>query len=168
MASCHLYSVSSTLRCMEEVKLHVMETLHNWGLVFEPHRHKEYVMYFGSIGSIMSRLGVPQGSSPQGQRMVCRREGKCRDQYRILLLCKRQDGTGRQPMTNRDFPVSHWAVSVTYREMVTIMLNSTVANKRHTPWKTANMCLVRKENLTKNRENAHNSWINMKKNTKAM
>lgn len=42
-------------------------------------------------------------------------------------------GYSDQPMTNRDFPVSHRAVSVTYREMVTIMLNSTVANKRHTP-----------------------------------
>lgn len=48
------------------------------------------------------KAGVPQGSSAQGQRMVCRREGRCRDQYRILLLCKRQDGTGRQPMTYRD------------------------------------------------------------------
>ena len=42
-------------------------------------------------------------------------------------------GYSGQPMTNRDFPVSHSAVSVTYREMVTIVLNSTVANKRHTP-----------------------------------
>ena len=42
-------------------------------------------------------------------------------------------GYSDQPMTNRDFPVSHSAVSVTYREMVTIVLNSTVANKRHTP-----------------------------------
>lgn len=67
------------------------------------------------------KAGVPQGSSPQGQRMVCRREGRCRDQYRILLLCKRQDGTGRQPMTNRDFPVSHWAFSVTYWDMTNII-----------------------------------------------
>ncbi len=31
------------------------ETLHNWGLVFEPHRHNEYVMYFGSI---CNRYGI--------------------------------------------------------------------------------------------------------------
>ena len=40
---------------MEEVKMHVLETLHNWGLVFEPHRHNEYVMYFGSI---CNRYGI--------------------------------------------------------------------------------------------------------------
>ena len=40
---------------MEEVKIHVLETLHNWGLVFEPHRHNEYVMYFGSI---CNRYGI--------------------------------------------------------------------------------------------------------------
>ena len=76
MASCHLYSLSSTLRYMEEGKLHVMETLHNWGLVFEPHRHNEYVMYFGSIGSIMSRLGFPKAHRRKGNGwFVVEKEG---------------------------------------------------------------------------------------------
>ena len=34
---------------MEEAEKHILETLHNWGFVFESHRHNEYVMHFGSI-----------------------------------------------------------------------------------------------------------------------
>lgn len=85
-----------------------------------------------------SRDGLMASVSPpswrQGQtvrEMVCRREGRCRDQYRILLLCKRQDGTGRQPMTNRDFPVSHRAFSVTYWDMTNIISQTKKLNIYH-------------------------------------
>lgn len=34
---------------MEEAEKHILEMLQSWGFVFEPHRHNEYVMHFGSI-----------------------------------------------------------------------------------------------------------------------
>ena len=34
---------------MEEAEKHILATLQSWGFVFEPHRHNEYVMHFGSI-----------------------------------------------------------------------------------------------------------------------
>ena len=40
---------------MEEAEKHILETLQNWGFVFEPHRHNEYVMHFGSI---CNRYGI--------------------------------------------------------------------------------------------------------------
>lgn len=34
---------------MKEAEQHILETLKNWGLVFESHRHNEYVSTFGYL-----------------------------------------------------------------------------------------------------------------------
>ena len=40
---------------MDEAEGHIIETLHSWGLVFEPHHHNEYVMHFASL---CNRYGI--------------------------------------------------------------------------------------------------------------